>query len=127
MTIGSCTGCLKLHRLTGLFPWIALSPTVSSTGLPVDEVVKFLTYMDATVDDRSTRSRTGVSSMELHEHLCSCDHGAMSHRDSESTLKGREHALSCPRDTSCYHYNHMIVPDRVPLRFLSAASKLFTC
>ncbi|KAF8587481.1 hypothetical protein K439DRAFT_1630619 [Ramaria rubella] len=50
----------------------------------------------------------------------------MGHRDSKSTLKGREHALSCFRDTSHYNYNDMIVPDHVPLRFLSAASELFT-
>ncbi|KAF8574823.1 hypothetical protein K439DRAFT_1624048 [Ramaria rubella] len=99
-------------------------------GSSASTIIKFSTYMDATVDDRSTRSCTALpqcisgsehpfrSSMELHEHLCSCDDGAMSHCDSESTFKGREHTLLCPRDTSCYHYNHMIVPNHVPLRFV---------
>ncbi|KAF8582084.1 hypothetical protein K439DRAFT_1635643 [Ramaria rubella] len=50
----------------------------------------------------------------------------MSCRGSKSTLKGREHTHSCSGDTSRYNYNHMIIPDRVSPRFLSAASELFT-
>ncbi|KAF8574706.1 hypothetical protein K439DRAFT_1642013, partial [Ramaria rubella] len=51
----------------------------------------------------------------------------MSRCGSKSTLKGREHTLSCSGDTSkCYNCNHMIIPDRVSPLFLSAASELFT-
>ncbi|KAF8573625.1 hypothetical protein K439DRAFT_1665725 [Ramaria rubella] len=87
-------------------------------GLSAFMIVEFSIYMDATVVGRSACSHTDHQQnyMNIHEHLCSCDDGAMSRCGSKSTLNSREHTLSCSGDTSHYNCNHTIVPDCVSLR-----------